>query len=95
MREEEKPRQLTCVRKAEMLERVVLANRQTTDDFLGRLQRLTQASQMTKHNNWTMPSNPLPDFSTLPDNTQVKKHAPAELPWTPKEQRPTAVCATA
>ncbi|CAN7999153.1 unnamed protein product, partial [Ixodes pacificus] len=66
MTEEEKLRQLTRGLRPEMLERVVLANPQTSADFLGTLQRLTQASEMAKHNMWAMPSHPLPGFNTRP-----------------------------
>ncbi|XP_040077707.1 uncharacterized protein LOC120849530 [Ixodes scapularis] len=74
MTEEEKLRQLTRGLRPEMLERVVLANPQTTADFLGTLQRLTQASEMAKHNMWAMPSHPLPGFNTRPS-----QHASQEV----------------
>ncbi|CAN7999152.1 unnamed protein product, partial [Ixodes pacificus] len=74
MTEEEKLRQLTRGLRPEMLERVVLANPQTTADFLGTLQRLTQASQMAKHNMRAVPSHPLPGFSTRPS-----QHASQEV----------------
>ncbi|EEC11869.1 hypothetical protein IscW_ISCW008861, partial [Ixodes scapularis] len=63
---EEKLQQLTRGLRPEMLKRVVLANPQTTADFLDTLQRLTQAIEMAKHNMWAMPPHPLPGFNTRP-----------------------------